>query len=178
MRKLDGRIGRAIATAIVPALGEVDILVASAEKETTTPVDTMPAALVDGMIRVHTTGTFARGRKVVPAMKRQGWGRIMNLSYQLAHKGGATMVDRSTAKAGVIGSTKALALKVAAFGVTANRINPGPIETPLLRSISRDCLDAQQCQLPIGRFGRVAEIAPAALLLDTDEGGYVVGATV
>ena len=163
---------------IVEALGEIDILVNNAGMDTTHTLDGMPTEMWDRMIDVHLKGTFLCTRAVLPAMKRKRWGRIINLSSQLAHKGAATMVHYCAAKAGAMGFTRALAYEVARDGITVNCINPGPIDTPLLRSIPQDWLDAKQGELPIGRFGRVEEVAPAALLLASEEGSYFIGASL
>ena len=117
--------------AIVAALGEMDILVNNAGMDTTSPVEDMPTAMLDDMIRVNLRSTFLCTREVLPAMRRKGWGRIINLSSQLAHKGGPTMAHYCAAKAGIIGFTKSLAYELAGDGITVNSISPGPIDTPL-----------------------------------------------
>jgi 3-oxoacyl-[acyl-carrier protein] reductase len=164
--------------AIVAALGEVDILVNNAGMDTTSPVETMSTTMFDDMIRVHLRGTFLCTREVIPAMRRKGWGRIINLSSQLAHKGGPTMAHYCAAKAGIMGFTKSLAYELARDGITVNSINPGPIETPLLKALPREWLEMKIKELPIGRFGRPEEVAPAALLLASEEGSYFVGASL
>jgi 3-oxoacyl-[acyl-carrier protein] reductase len=164
--------------ALRAALGDPDILVNNAGMDTTSPVETMATEMFDRMIAVHLRGTFLCTREVLPAMKKKGWGRIINLSSQLAHKGGPTMAHYCAAKAGIMGFTKSLAYEVARDGITVNCINPGPINTPLLRALPQSWLDMKKGELPIGRFGEVHEIAPAALLLASDEGSYFVGASI
>ena len=164
--------------AVVAALGDVDILVNNAGIDNTAPVDGMSTQMWDRMIAVHMTGTFFCTREVLPAMRRKKWGRIINLSSQLAHKGAATMAHYCAAKAGIMGFTKSLAYEVAQEGITANCINPGATQTPLLRQIPDDWLARKKAEIPMGRFGRVEEIAPAALLLASDEGGYFLGASL
>lgn len=159
-------------------LGETDILVNCAGIDTTCELDQMATDMWDVMIAVHMRGTFLCTREVLPGMKRRKWGRIINFSSQLAHKGAPTMVHYCAAKAGIMGFTRALAYEVGPHGITANCINPGPIDTPLLRSIPQDWLDMKLGQLPIGRFGRTDEVAPTALLLASDEGGYYLGASL
>jgi 3-oxoacyl-[acyl-carrier protein] reductase len=163
---------------IVKALGDVDILVNNAGIYTSHTIEGMATEMWDRMIAVHLRGTFLCTRAVLPAMRAKGWGRIINLSSQLAHKGAATSVHYCAAKAGIMGFTRALAYEVARHGITVNCINPGPIETPLLAAIPQDWLDAKRAELPIGRFGRVEEVAPAALLLASEEGAYFLGASM
>jgi 3-oxoacyl-[acyl-carrier protein] reductase len=88
------------------------------------------------------------------------------------------MTHYCAAKAGVMGLTRALAYEVGGDGITVNCINPGPIDTPLLRAIPQDWLDMKLQELPMKRFGRTAEVAPTALLLASDEGGYYLGASM
>jgi 3-oxoacyl-[acyl-carrier protein] reductase len=112
-------------------------------------------------------------------MRQQKWGRIINIASQLAIKGGTGLSHYSAAKAGVVGLTKALALETAGDNVLVNSIAPGPIETPLVDGISEDWKAAKRAELPLGRFGKPAEVAPTALLLASDPGGNLfVGQTL
>ncbi|MEZ5667641.1 MAG: SDR family oxidoreductase [Alphaproteobacteria bacterium] len=159
-------------------IGETDILVNCAGIDATCLLHEMSVEAWDRMIAVHMRGTFLCTREVLPAMKRKRWGRIINFSSQLAHKGAPTMVHYCAAKAGIMGFTRALAYEVGAEGITVNCINPGPIDTPLLRAIPQDWLDAKLGELPIKRFGKPEEVAPAALLLACDDGAYFLGASM
>lgn len=163
---------------LVGDLGEIDILVNNAGIDTTGPLDGMPTEMWDRMIAVHLRGAFLCTREVLPAMKRKKWGRIINLSSQLAHKGAATMTHYVAAKAGIMGFTRALAYEVAQDGIKVNCVNPGPINTPLLHSIPQEWRDQKLKELPIGRFGEVSEMAPVFLLLASDDGSYFVGASL
>jgi 3-oxoacyl-[acyl-carrier protein] reductase len=163
---------------LVAALGDVDIMVNNAGMDTTHELDGMPTDMWDRMIDVHLRGTFLFTRAVLPAMKRKKWGRVINLSSQLAHKGAPTMVHYVAAKAGIMGFTRALAYEVARDGITVNCVNPGPINTPLLSGLPQDWLERKKGELPIGRFGEVDEVAPVFLLLASDEGSYFIGASL
>ena len=163
---------------LVAELGDVDIMVNNAGIDTTRELDGMPTDMWDRMINVHLRGTFLCTREVLPTMKKKKWGRIINLSSQLAHKGAPTMVHYVAAKSGIMGFTRALAYEVARDGITVNCINPGPINTPLLNGLPQEWLERKKGELPIGRFGEVDEVAPAFLLLASDEGSYFVGASL
>ncbi len=165
-------------TAVRERLGDPDILVNNAGIDTTGMLETMSTDMWDRMIAVHMRGTFLCSREVISGMRRKGRGRIINLSSQLAHKGAPTMVHYCAAKAGVMGFTRALAYELARDGITVNCINPGPINTPLLNGLPQDWLENKRKELPIGRFGEVGEVAPAALLLASDEGSYFIGASM
>jgi 3-oxoacyl-[acyl-carrier protein] reductase len=159
--------------------GIVDVLVNSAGLLTESPVEDMDLAMWNETISVDLTGVFLCAREVLKPMRQQRWGRIINVASQLGIKGGVGLGHYSAAKAGVIGFTKALALEVAPDNVLVNSIAPGPIETPLVDGISEDWKRAKRAELPLGRFGTPAEVAPAALLLASDPGGNLfVGQTL
>jgi len=160
-------------------LGTIDILVNSAGLLTESRLEDMTLAMWNETIAVDLTGVFLCCREVVGEMRQQKWGRIINIASQLAIKGGTGLSHYSAAKAGVVGLTKALALETAADNVLVNSIAPGPIETPLVEGISEDWKTAKRAQLPLGRFGTTAEVAPTALLLASDPGGNLfVGQTL
>lgn len=165
--------------AVRAQLGSIDILVNSAGLLTESPLEDMTLAMWNETIAVDLTGVFLCCREVVGEMRQQKWGRIINIASQLAIKGGTGLSHYSAAKAGVVGLTKALALETAADNVLVNSIAPGPIETPLVNGISESWKAAKREELPLGRFGTTAEVAPTALLLASDPGGNLfVGQTL
>lgn len=164
--------------AIRAAIGDVDILVNNAAIESSSRLEVMPVNMWDEMIRVNLRSVFLCTRLVLPAMKRKGWGRVINTTSNLAYKGGVDLVHYSAAKAGILGFTRALAWEVSQFGITVNAVAPGPTETPMLFSLSQEWLDNKKKELPIGRFGRVSEIVPAFLMLASDDGAFCVGSCI
>ncbi|HET6241337.1 MAG TPA: SDR family NAD(P)-dependent oxidoreductase [Arthrobacter sp.] len=160
-------------------LGSIDVLVNSAGLLTESPLESMSLDKWNETIAVDLTGVFLCCREVVGEMRQQKWGRIINIASQLAIKGGVGLSHYSAAKAGVVGLSKALALEIAADNVLVNCIAPGPIDTPLVEGISESWKAAKRAELPLGRFGTAAEVAPAALLLASDPGGNLfVGQTL
>ncbi|MGN8131738.1 SDR family NAD(P)-dependent oxidoreductase [Paenarthrobacter sp. 22069] len=161
------------------ALGGIDVLVNSAGLLTESPLEDMSLAMWNETLTVDLTGVFLCCREVVGEMRQRKWGRIINIASQLAIKGGVGLTHYSAAKAGVVGLSKALALETAPDNVLVNCIAPGPIETPLVEGISESWKAAKRAELPLGRFGTPAEVAPAALLLASDPGGNLfVGQTL
>lgn len=160
-------------------LGGIDVLVNSAGLLTESPLEDMSLAMWNETLTVDLTGVFLCCREVVGEMRQRKWGRIINIASQLAIKGGVGLTHYSAAKAGVVGLSKALALETAADNVLVNCIAPGPIETPLVEGISESWKAAKRAELPLGRFGTPAEVAPAAVLLASDPGGNLfVGQTL
>lgn len=160
------------------ALGGIDVLVNNAGIDTNSRVIDMPVAMWDEMMAVNLRSVFLCTRAVLPGMIERRWGRIINISSQLAHKGAAEMAHYAAAKAGVIGLTRSLAYEVTADGITVNAICPGPIDTELFRNIPEAWRTRKLAELPIGRAGTVEEIAPTAVLLASDEGSFYIGATL
>ncbi|MCY0906160.1 SDR family NAD(P)-dependent oxidoreductase [Arthrobacter sp. H14-L1] len=152
-------------------LGPIQVLVNSAGLLTESPLADMTLAQWNETLSIDLSGVFLCCREVVPQMREQQWGRIINIASQLALKGGVGLSHYSAAKAGVIALTKSLALELAADNVLVNAIAPGPIETPLVEGISEGWKAAKRAELPLGRFGQSSEVAPTALLLASDPGG-------
>jgi 3-oxoacyl-[acyl-carrier protein] reductase len=170
-------VERMVATTI-RELGGLDILVNNAGIDTVSPLVEMPLALWREMIDVNLTGVFLCTKAAAPHMIERRRGRVINISSQLALKGTVGMSHYCAAKAGVLGLTRAAALELAPYGITVNAIAPGPIDTEMLRSLPPDWLERKRAELPLGRFGRVEEVVPTAVLLASDEGAYYTGSTL
>ncbi|MDA1357605.1 MAG: SDR family NAD(P)-dependent oxidoreductase [Proteobacteria bacterium] len=164
--------------AAASALGDIDILVNNAGIDTTELIENMSTEMWDDMMRVNLDSIFFCSREVIPAMKRKGWGRIINFSSQLAHKGAPLMAHYCATKAGVMGFTRSLAYELVEHGITVNSINPGPIDTPLYMGIPEAWRRAKEDSMPIKRPGRVEEVVPTVLLLASDAGSFYVGASM
>lgn len=132
----------------------------------------------DRMIAVHLRGTFLCTHAVLPHMLAQKSGCIVNMASQLGQIGGIELVHYSAAKAGIIGMTKALAREVSAQGVRVNAVAPGPINTPLVRSLSDDWRRAKAAELPLGHFGEPEDVAATVAFLCSDAARIYVGQTL
>ncbi len=166
---------KAAIAAAVEALGPPDILVNNAGIATVSLLEDMQTAMWDEMIRVNLSSVFFCTRAVLPHMRARQYGRIINISSQLAHKGGEGMAHYAAAKAGVLGLTRSLAYEVTRDNIAVNAICPGPLLTDM--RLPPEWAAKKQNELVIGRQGRVEEVAPTALLLATKEAAFYVGAT-
>ncbi|MEW5809215.1 MAG: SDR family NAD(P)-dependent oxidoreductase [Actinomycetota bacterium] len=151
--------------------GRLDVLVCSHGILTQSPAADMSTAMWRETIDVDLTAVFLLNRAALRPMLGQGSGRIINVASQLAIKGGVSLAHYAAAKAGVIAMTKSIALENAARGVLVNAIAPGPIDTPMVEGIDEQWKRDKRAELPLGRFGTAAEIAPTAVLLASDPGG-------
>ncbi len=137
-----------------------------------------PASQWQPVIDVNLTGPFNLCRAVLPGMRGRRQGRIVNLTSMNGQKGQPGQANYSAAKAGLIGMTRTLALEVAPFGITANCIAPGFIDTDMTRAIRPDIREAELAKVPLGRPGRIEEIAALAVYLCSDLAGFITGETV
>jgi 3-oxoacyl-[acyl-carrier protein] reductase len=138
----------------------------------------------DTVMAVHLRGSFLMTRAVQVHMTKEGFGRIVNLSSTSA-LGNRGQVNYSAAKAGLQGFTKTLAIELGRFGVTANAVAPGFIETDMTRATAQrmrmsfeDFLEAAAAQIPVGRVGQPQDVAATVSFLVSEEAGFVSGQVI
>jgi 3-oxoacyl-[acyl-carrier protein] reductase len=173
----EGSVKR-MADAAVARFGRVDILVNNAGIFTESLIENLSVEDWDRVVNTNLRGTFLCTRALIGQMLERRDGRIINIASQLAYIGSKSVGHYVASKSGVIGFTKSLAREVATRGVLVNAIAPGPIETPLLDSETEEWRSAKLAEVPIGRFGKVDEVTPTAVLLASAEGSYYVGQTL
>ncbi len=156
----------------------LDILVNCAGFDTMVEVAAMSLEQWQRMLAVHLTGTFLCTREAIGLMARRSYGRIINITSQLAYKGAAGSAHYCAAKAGVLGFTRSVAREVAAQGILVNAVAPGPVDSPLLRASGEEWIHAKLAELPLGRLGLPEEIAATVLLLASPGGSYYAGQTL
>jgi 3-oxoacyl-[acyl-carrier protein] reductase len=128
------------------------------------------------VIDVDLTSVFLCCRAAVKVMLRQGSGRIVNIASIAGKEGNPTLVPYSTAKAGVIGLTKALAKEVATRGILVNAVAPAVIGTELLKQMEPSTVDLLISKIPMGRVGTPEEVAALVAWLASDECSFSTGA--
>lgn len=167
---------KAFAAAAEAALGPCDILLNNAGINIRQPFEELTEEVFDRVMDVHVKGMVFMARHVYPGMVARGGGRIINISSQLAIKGGANIVSYVTAKGAIWGFTRALAFEATKHNVLVNAIAPGPIETDLTASRGPEWRKWIEGTLLTGRLGKPEDIARTALLLAGPGGDYYVGA--
>jgi 3-oxoacyl-[acyl-carrier protein] reductase len=166
---------------IAAELGEPTVLVNNAGIIRDNLIYKMSVAEWDAVINVHLRGAFLMTRAVQGYMTKARWGRIVNLSSTSA-VGNRGQVNYSAAKAGVQGFTKTLAIELGKFGVTANAIAPGFIETEMTKATAErmgvpfeELVTMASTQIPVNRTGLPADIAHAVSFFASEGAGFVSG---
>jgi acetoacetyl-CoA reductase len=130
------------------------------------------------VIRTNLDSMFTMTRPVIEGMRERKWGRIVNIASVNGQKGQIGQVNYSTAKAGVIGFTKALALENARNSITVNCICPGYIDTDMVAAVPEKVLEGIVASIPLGRLGRADEIGSVVAYLASDAAEWMTGSVV
>ena len=161
----------------VARFGRIDILVNNAGiARTATFLDTSLEDWNDH-IGINLSGCFHCAQSAARVMAKAGYGRIISIASIAGLMGPLDFPAYGAAKAGVIGLTRTMALELADYGITANAIAPGPIDTELLREAwTPEAYVARAAHIPVRRLGKAEEIAYAILMLASPQAAYINGA--
>lgn len=180
----------AMVKAAEEAFGSVDILVNNAGIQHVAPVDEFPIDKWDAIIAINLSSAFHAIRAVVPRMKKTGWGRIINTASAHSLIASPFKAAYVSAKHGLVGLTKTVALELAEHGITCNAISPGYVLTPLVKNqipdtakargiseedVKRDVLLAAQ---PTKQFVTVEQIGELAAFLSSDAAAQMTGSNI
>ena len=159
-------------------LGDIDILVNNAGVMSDASIIQMSDDLWDEAINVNLTVAFKLIRACAPSMVGKNWGRVINISSQVALTGSANHAHYAAAKAGLLGLTYSAAKEYGASGVTVNAVLPGRIETKMIADRAIEKLDGWLSQTPLNRLGKPEEVASMVSFLVSDKASYVTGAAI
>lgn len=164
----------AVVTKVVEECGGIDILVNNAGILRDTVVWKMTDDDWEKVLAIHAGGTFRFTRACVPHFRKQGFGRVVNVTSYTGLHGNTGQSNYATAKAGIIGFTKSTAKELARFGVTVNAISPNA-STRMIATIPAEKMAEFAAVIPMGRWADPSEMCAAVGFLASEEAGYVTG---
>ena len=167
-----------LVTSVKAKLGDIDILINNAGLMSDASIIEMSDELWDQALNINLTAAFKLIRACAPSMVSKKWGRIINISSQVALVGSANHAHYAAAKAGLLGLTYSAAKEYGASGVTVNAVLPGRIQTNMIAQRSKGRLDEWLAQTPLNRLGKPEEVAGMINFLASEMASYVTGAAI
>src|SRR4026209_2454882 len=165
----------ALVKAALEAFGKVDILVNNAGITRDDLIMRMKPEDWRDVLETNLFGAFWTLKAVTRPMLRAKGGRIINITSVSGHAGQTGQANCSSAKAGLIGLTKAAARELASRSITVNAVAPGFVLTELTQDLPDALKDEITARTPLGRFGETAEVASAVAFLASDEAAFITG---
>jgi 3-oxoacyl-[acyl-carrier protein] reductase len=132
----------------------------------------------DAVLQTNLTGSFLCIQQVMPAMMKERWGRIVNISSVVGESGNAGQANYVASKAGLIGLTKSLAQELGSRNITVNAITPGFIDTDMTAVLTEEVKQRMLSGIPLKRFGKPEDVAAAVRFLASGEAGYITGSVL
>ncbi len=164
--------------AVAAELGPIDVVVNNAGITRDGTLMKMSWDAWDEVIRVNLGGCFNMAKATFAGMKERGFGRFVQIGSINGQAGQYGQVNYAAAKSGIHGFTKALAQEGAKFGITANAIAPGYIDTDMVSAVPPEVLAKVVAKIPVGRLGQASEIARAVAFLVSEDAGFITGSTM
>ena len=163
---------------VIGEFGRIDVLVNNAGiAGRAAPIHEVTEEEWDTLIAIDLKSVYLCTRAVLPHMIERGKGAIVNVASVAGKEGNPNMTPYSTAKAGVIGFTKAVAKEVATKGIRVNAVAPATAETDILKTLSPQAIEYMRGKIPMNRFCRVEEIAEVIAFLASDRASFVTAQT-
>jgi 3-oxoacyl-[acyl-carrier protein] reductase len=129
----------------------------------------------EAVIATNLSGAFFAIQQVLPAMMRERWGRIINVSSVVGESGNPGQANYVASKAGLIGLTKSLAQEMASRNITINAVAPGFIDTDMTAALTPEQREQIVSRIPLKRIGSADDVAAAVRFLASDDAGYITG---
>ena len=162
----------------IDGYGHVDYLINNAGINIDRTVRRMTIDEWHAVMRINISGCFYMVKAVVEHMIERGTGRIVNISSIIGETGNVGQANYATAKSGMHGLTKTLALELAKKGITVNCVAPGFISTDMMASVPEAVLESIVARIPVARLGAPEEVAYVVTSLLDDRASYVTGAVI
>lgn len=160
-------------------LDTIDILVNNAAMAQEKPFLTLTSADWTAMLRVNLQGPFRLCQEVIPLMRQQRWGRIVNLVSIGGQIGGVNQTHYAASKSGLQSLTRSLARLYGRDGITVNAVAPGLVATEMVADeLTTPAGQAKVASIPLGRIATPDEVASIVAFLCSEEAGYINGATI
>jgi len=160
------------------AFGSVDVLVNNAGITQDVRFKEMSHEEWDVVLDVHLDGTFHCTRTFYDDLADAEGGRLVNISSIIGKEGNFGQANYATAKAGIFGFTRTLALELARTGSTANCVAPGFVRTQMVEQLAEEIKDTIRSDTPFGRLGTVEEIAEVVAFLASDRSSFITGEVI
>ncbi|MGH9719718.1 MAG: 3-oxoacyl-[acyl-carrier-protein] reductase [Bryobacteraceae bacterium] len=161
--------------AVAKEFGRIDILVNNAGITRDGLAVRMKPDDWDAVLRTNLTGAFTAIQQVLPAMMRERWGRVINITSVVGEAGNPGQANYVASKAGLIGLTKSLAQEMASRSITVNAVAPGFIDTDMTSGLPAELKAKMLAAIPLKRLGKPEDVAAAVRFLASDEAAYITG---
>lgn len=168
---------QAVLDKVTERWGSCEVLVNNAARTAVKPVLEIDPADFNAILATNAGGTFTGCQIFGRHFKERGYGRLINMASLAGQNGGtATGAHYAASKGAILTLTKIFARDLAPFGVTCNAIAPGPMDTPMVRSVLGDNIDKAQAAIPVGKLGDPVFVADLVALLAAPNAYFVNGA--
>lgn len=168
---------QALCEALATRWGRIDILVNNAGITRDAMMKNMSEEQWDAVLTVNLKAPFLLIQACSRYFAEQKYGKVVNIASR-AFLGNIGQANYSASKGGLVSLTRTSALELARYGVNVNCIAPGPMNTPMVKTIPQDVFDRMLKTIPLGRIGEPSDIANAVLFLVSDEAAFITGQTI